>query len=73
MGSLRHCPVRRFVANLANTIVLRRLGRSFGYALASFLLIAAKLAIFFVWTFPTNQATNNWTVVPNNWNELRIQ
>ena len=60
-------------ANLAHTIVLRRLGRSFGYALASFLLIAANLAIFFVWTFPTNQATNNWTVVPNNWNELRIQ
>src|SRR5206468_11285326 len=38
-----------------------------------FLLIAANLAIFFVWTFPTNQATNNWTVVPNNWNKLRIQ
>jgi hypothetical protein len=36
-------------------------------------LIAANLAIFFVWTFPTNQATNNWTVVPNNWNELRVQ
>src|SRR6266481_7707190 len=60
-------------ANLAHTIVLCRLGRSFGYALASFLLIAANLAIFFVWTFPTNQATNNWTVVPNNWNKLRIQ
>src|SRR6266436_9465269 len=57
-------------ANLAHTIVLCRLGRSFGYAL---LLIAANLAIFFVWTFPTNQATNNWTVVPKNWNELRIQ
>ena len=60
-------------ANLAHTIVLCRLGRSFGYALASFLLIAANLAIFFVWTFPTNQATNNWTVVPNNWNKLRLQ
>ena len=60
-------------ANLAHAIVLRRLGRSFGYALASFLLVAANLAIFFVWTFPTNQATNNWTVVPNNWNKLRIQ
>jgi len=59
--------------NLAHTIVLRRLGRSFGYALASFLLIAANLGIFFVWTFPTNQATNNWTVVPNNWSKLRIQ
>jgi hypothetical protein len=62
-----------FVANLAHTIVLRRLGRSFGYALASLLFIAAGLVIFFVWTFPTNQATNNWTVVPTNWNKLRIQ
>src|SRR3984893_1311371 len=60
-------------ANLAHTIVLRRLGRSFGYALASFLLIAANLAIFFVWTFPANQATNNWTVVAKNWNKLRIR
>jgi hypothetical protein len=60
-------------ANLAHTIVLRRLGRSFSFALASFLLIAATLAIFFVWTFPTNQATNNWTVAPKNWNELRSQ
>ena len=62
-----------FVANLAHTIVLRRLGRSFGYALASLLFIAAGLVIFFVWTFPTNQATNNWTVVPTNWDKLRIQ
>ena len=61
------------VANLAHAIMLRKLGRSLGYALASFLLIAANLAIFFVWTFPTNQATNNWTVVPKNWSALRIQ
>jgi hypothetical protein len=60
-------------ANLAHTIVLCRLGRSFGCPPASFLLIAANLAIFFVWTSPTNQAANNWTVVPNNWNKLRIQ
>ena len=61
------------VANLAHTIVLRRLGRSCGYALASLLFIAASLVIFLVWTFPTNQATSNWTVVPKNWNELRSQ
>src|SRR6266851_7386284 len=35
--------------NLAHTIMLHRLGRSFGYALASFLLIAANIVIFFVW------------------------
>jgi len=58
-------------ANLAHTIVLRWLGRSFAYALAAFLRIAAALTIFFIWTFSTNQATNNWTVVPKNWNELR--
>ena len=60
-------------ANLAHTIVLRRLGRSCGYALASLLFIAASLVIFLVWTYPTNQATSNWTVVPKNWNELRSQ
>src|SRR5215472_639556 len=31
------------IANLAHAIMLRKLGRSFGYALASFLLIAANL------------------------------
>src|SRR5215469_7971529 len=67
------CPPTALLANLAHAIVLRKLGRSFGYALASFLLIAANLAIFFLWTLPTNQATNNWTIVPKNWNELRIQ
>ena len=61
------------VANLAHAIVLRKLGRSFGYALASFLFIAANLVICFVCTFPTNQATNNWTVATKNWNELRSQ
>jgi hypothetical protein len=60
-------------ANLAHAIVMRRQGRSFGYALGAFLLIAANLATFFVWTLPTNQATNNWTVAPSNWNELRSQ
>ena len=37
----------------ALALVPRKLGRSFGYALASFLLIAANLAIFFVWTCPS--------------------
>lgn len=37
------------------------------------LLIAATLALFFVWTYPANQATGNWTSVPENWEQLRIQ
>jgi hypothetical protein len=65
MGSLRNCSLRRVGANVAHTIVLRKSGRSFGYALASVLLMVANVVIFFVWTFPTNQATSNWTVVPH--------
>jgi len=60
-------------ANLALTIMLRSLGRSFGYALAPFCSLLPTSPSFFVWTFPTNRATSNWTVVPKNWNELRIQ
>lgn len=36
-------------------------------------LIAANLVIFFVWTFPANQATSNWTEIPANWDALRRQ
>jgi hypothetical protein len=60
-------------ANLALAIMLRRLRRSLGLVLAAFLLIATNLVIFFAWTYPTNQATRNWTVVPANWDELRVQ
>jgi hypothetical protein len=61
------------LANLALAILLRRRRRASVLALIAFLLMAANLAIFFVWTFPTNQATNNWTVAPENWAELRTQ
>jgi MFS family permease len=40
---------------------------------AAGLLIAATLALFFVWTYPANQATGNWTSAPENWEQLRIQ
>ncbi|MBM1173475.1 DUF1772 domain-containing protein [Microvirga arabica] len=40
-------------------------------ALISAMLIVASLGVFFVWVFPANQATANWTQVPDNWQELR--
>jgi hypothetical protein len=53
--------------------MVRRQRVPFWLALAAFLLVAGTLAIFFTWTYPANQATNNWTVVPANWQELRTQ
>ena len=60
-------------ANLALTIVLRRQRAASWLALASFLLVALTLAVFFTWTYPANQATANWTVAPENWQALRTQ
>jgi hypothetical protein len=45
----------------------------FIFALINLLCLLATLAIFFAFTFPANQATNNWTQVPANWEQLRWQ
>jgi hypothetical protein len=36
-------------------------------------LLGLSLTIFFVWTFPVNQATKNWSTAPENWQTLRAQ
>jgi len=45
------------------------------FVLAAFasLLMLATLAIFFAFTFPANQATANWTTIPDDWQYLRRQ
>jgi hypothetical protein len=60
-------------ANLWLTIVLRRQRSALWLALAGFLLVALTLLIFFTWTYPANQATANWTIAPEGWQELRTQ
>lgn len=61
------------LANLASALLVRGQTRPFCLSLAACLLIAATLAVFFVWTYPTNQVTGNWTNVPDNWEQLRSQ
>ena len=60
-------------ANLVHAILIRDEPRAFWLALLAFLLMLASLAIFFIWTYPANQATSNWTVTPANWASLRTQ
>jgi hypothetical protein len=61
------------IANLALALLLRGQGAPFALALFGFFSIALTLVIFFIWIFPANQATNNWTTIPNNWEQLRRQ
>jgi energy-coupling factor transporter transmembrane protein EcfT len=65
--------ISAIVASLLLTIAVRGRGAAFWLSLAGFVLIAATLAVFFIWTEPTNNATNNWANVPENWRELRTQ
>jgi MFS family permease len=60
-------------ANLAAAIMLRRERRPFWLSLGACLCIVATLVIFFIWTYPANQATDNWTFVPTGWEALRQQ
>jgi len=39
---------------------------------AIFCLLGAQ-AIFWLYTYPTNVSTNDWTMTPGNWEELRNQ
>jgi len=58
-------------ANLALTMSLRGHGAAAVFALTGFVCLAVTLAVFFVFTFPANEATDNWTTVPADWRDLR--
>jgi hypothetical protein len=60
------------LANLALGVLLAFRRRPCALPLLAFALIAATLAIFFVWTYPANQATSNWTLPTPNWTTLRM-
>jgi hypothetical protein len=62
------------LANLVLALMLlRRGGAAFILASLGFCCIALTLAIFFAWTYPANQATGNWTTIPDDWEQLRLQ
>lgn len=61
------------LVNLLHAWLLRRQPIACGLALAAGLLMLATLVIFFTWTYPANQATANWTTIPEDWERLRTQ
>ena len=62
-------------AILANGVLFlaeRRRDPAAAYAaLLSSALIVLSFIVFFIWVFPGNQATANWTQMPDNWEVLR--
>jgi hypothetical protein len=60
-------------ANFLAAVLTRHSPLKWRLFAAAGLLIAATLAVFFTWTYPANQATGNWTSVPDNWEQLRTE
>jgi hypothetical protein len=61
------------LTSLGLTIALRREAVPMRWALLAFLCVAAAQAVFWIFTFPANQATANWTQAPPNWEALRAR
>jgi len=61
------------LSTLVLTIMVRHQRQAFVFALIAFLCIVGTQVVFWTYTYPTNQVTNNWTILPENWKELRRQ
>ena len=63
----------RVLANAGFALVIRHDSTRFWLAAIAAGIIVVNFIIFFIWTFPANQATENWTKVVANWETLRTQ
>jgi len=61
------------IANGVLALLVRDESAPFAFALAACICFAVSLAVFFVWVFPANQATQNWTAIPADWRTLRVR
>lgn len=61
------------LSTLALAITVRRQRKAFIFVLLAFLCILGAQIVFWIYTFATNQITNNWTTLPDNWTTLRRQ
>lgn len=65
--------VGALVSTLALAVVQRTQGVRAGHSVVAALCIALALVVFFSITFPVNQATQNWMMLPSNWETLRAR
>ena len=65
--------IAALISNGALALLVRDELAPFRFALAATLCFAFSLIVFFIWVFPANQATQNWTAIPNDWRALRVR
>jgi hypothetical protein len=61
------------LSDLILAITVRTKPKAFALILIAFLCIVGTQVVFWMFTYPANQETSNWTTVPANWRQLREQ
>ena len=61
------------LSSLALALATRRRRREFVPALIGFLCLAGTQAVFWTFTYPANEQTANWTMLPGHWRARRMQ
>ena len=67
------CPLSATSGHRLRGVSARGAGPPFTLALIALLLLVGELIVFWGFTAPVNRATENWTMLPGNWEELRAQ
>jgi hypothetical protein len=62
-----------FLSTIAHTVLVRRDRRAFAYSAVAVIGLAAALAVFVVFTYPINVASQFWTVTPQPFEAARRQ
>jgi hypothetical protein len=65
--------IAALLSTLILAIMVRKEKRIFALTLIALLCIVGTQIIFWIFTYPANKQTNNWTMLPANWFELRKQ
>lgn len=72
--SLIGIPILGAIAStLGLAVLVRQSGAELRLVVTALGCLVLALAIFFAFTFPANQATENWTARPADWEALRSQ
>jgi ABC-type cobalamin transport system permease subunit len=61
------------LSTLVLMIMVRNRPKAFALTIVAFVCILGTQIVFWTFTFPANQQTNNWTVLPENWEALRAR
>ena len=65
--------IAALLISLIHTFMVRSDRTAFFLSLAAFLCLAATQGIFWMFTYPMNVASNNWTVTPADFESTRRQ